>query len=147
MVEWVNLFVIGAVASMLFLGGWRIPGVSVAAMDQRWWLDLIGFAVFLVKDIAIIFVIIWVRWTLPRFRVDQMMNLCWKYFIPISFVGFVGVLAWVWLVPNWLMHVTSWLMFALFGVGFAVWFGGRVRYNSKHYSDLVINEALGRSNA
>src|SRR5215467_10661854 len=38
LVEWVNLFVIGAIATMLFLGGWRIPGVSTAQMEQHWWL-------------------------------------------------------------------------------------------------------------
>jgi NADH:ubiquinone oxidoreductase subunit H len=147
MVEWVNLFIIGAVATMLFLGGWRLPLVTTAMLEQHPWLDALGFLVFLVKDIAIIFVIIWVRWTLPRFRVDQMMNLCWKYFIPISFVGFVGVLAWAWLVPPILARIVSVLMFAVLGLGFAAWFGGRVLYNRRKYSDLVINDALGRTNA
>ncbi len=147
MVEWVNLFVIGAVTTMLFLGGWRIPHVSTATMETRWYWDLLGFAIFLVKDITVIFLIIWIRWTLPRFRVDQMMNLCWKYFIPVSFVGFVGILGWAWLVPHWLDLATRFLMFLVFGVLFSGWFLSRVRYNSKTYRDLVLNDALGRNNA
>jgi len=132
---------------MLFLGGWRIPHVSSMAMEQHWWLDVIGFTLFLVKDIAIIFVIIWIRWTLPRFRVDQMMNLCWKYFIPVSFVCFVGTIAYSWLAPTLLQTGVKFLMFAVFGVGFSVWFLRRVMFNSRSYQDLVINDALGRTNA
>jgi NADH-quinone oxidoreductase subunit H len=147
LVEWVNLFVIGAVASMLFLGGWKVPFVSQAMIEKRWWLDMVGFGLFLLKDIAIIFIIIWIRWTLPRFRVDQMMNLCWKYFIPASFVGFVGVLAWAWAVPYAVQQATKYVMFAVFGVLFTGWFVGRVLYNRRHYQDLVLNDALGRVNA
>lgn len=149
MVEWVNLFVIGAVATTIFLGGWQIPFVSVAMIEKHPWLDLVGFGLFLIKDIAIIFVIIWIRWTLPRFRVDQMMNLCWKYFIPTSFVCFLGGLAWSWLIPadSVLTVIFELLMFGVFGVGFGVWFGGRVLFNSRGYQDLVLNDALGRTNA
>jgi NADH:ubiquinone oxidoreductase subunit H len=147
LVEWVNLFIIGAVTTMLFLGGWRIPHVSTATMEAHWWLDLVGMGIFLAKDIFIIFVIIWIRWTLPRFRVDQMMNLCWKYFIPISFAMFVSVLAWAWLTPSWLDTGMRWAMFAVFGVGLGGWFFSRVMYNSRRYSDLVINDALGKTNA
>jgi NADH:ubiquinone oxidoreductase subunit H len=150
MVEWVNLFVIGAIASMLFLGGWNIPMVTDMGMwESTWYWDLLGFAIFLVKDIAIIFVIIWIRWTLPRFRVDQMMNLCWKYFIPISFVNFIGVLLWAWLINA--VHIVDlamrWTMFGVFGVAFTLWFGSRVLYNRRKYSDLVLNDALGKVNA
>src|SRR5437764_570853 len=142
LVEWVNIAVIGAVGTMLFLGGWRIPFVDAAALDRRWWLDVAGFGVFVGKDLAIVFVVIWIRWTLPRFRVDQMMNLCWKYFIPFSFVCFVGELAWYWLVPGLGQRIVSVATFAVFGVGFGGWFGSRVRYNARRYHDLVLNDAL-----
>jgi NADH-quinone oxidoreductase subunit H len=146
LVEWVNIAVIGAVGTMLFLGGWRIPFVDAATLDRRWWIDLAGFAVFIGKDLAIVFVVIWIRWTLPRFRVDQMMNLCWKYFIPFSFVCFIGELAWVWLVPSLGQTIVGVAMFAIFGVGFGGWFVSRVRYNARRYQDLVLNDALGRGN-
>ena len=108
---------------------------------------LSGFTLFILKDIAIIFVIIWIRWTLPRFRVDQMMNLCWKYFIPISFGNFVMVLAWAWLAPHWADVGMRWAMFAVFGLLFTGWFISRVLFNRKQYSDLVLNDALGKVNA
>jgi NADH:ubiquinone oxidoreductase subunit H len=147
LVEWVNLFIIGAVASMLFLGGWRLPWVTPAQMEAHRWLDLVGLGVFLLKDIAVVFVVIWIRWTLPRFRVDQMMNLCWKYFIPGSFAAFVGVLAWAWLVPPVVDAITRVLLFLVCGVGFGGWFTRRVLDNRRRYRDLVLNEALGRANA
>jgi NADH-quinone oxidoreductase subunit H len=150
MVEWVNLFVIGAVATMLFLGGWNIPGLTdMSLLEQHWYLDALAFAIFLVKDIAIIFVIIWIRWTLPRFRVDQMMNLCWKYFIPISFANFIGVLLWAWAIHevHFLDLAMRWTMFGVFGVAFSFWFAGRVMFNRNKYQDLVLNNALGKVNA
>jgi NADH:ubiquinone oxidoreductase subunit H len=147
MVEWVNLFVIGAAASMLFLGGWRVPFVSQQMIENNGWWDLLGFVVFLAKDIAIIFVIIWIRWTLPRFRVDQMMNLCWKYFIPTSFACFLGAVAWSWLAPRWADFAMRYIMFAVFGLAFTAWFISRVLYNRRQYSDLVLNEKLGKANS
>jgi hypothetical protein len=73
-----------------------------------------------------------------------MMNLCWKYFIPFSFVCFVGELAWVWLMPALAARAIAVAQFALFGVGFSAWFAGRVRDNGRRYQDLVLNDALGR---
>jgi NADH-quinone oxidoreductase subunit H len=89
----VNLFVIGAAASMLFLGGWNIPMVTdMGMLEQHWWWDALGFAIFIVKDIAIIFVIIWIRWTLPRFRYDQLMALGWKFMLPTA-LAYIVVIA------------------------------------------------------
>jgi NADH-quinone oxidoreductase subunit H len=146
LVEWVNLAVIGAVGTMLFLGGWRVPFVGDALYERHGWLELVGFAAFAGKTLAIIFVVIWIRWTLPRFRVDQMMNLCWKYFIPFSFVCFVGELGWTWLVPSLAQAAVAGATFAVFGVGFSAWFVARVRDNARRYHDLALNDALGRVN-
>jgi NADH-quinone oxidoreductase subunit H len=146
LVEWVNIAVIAAVGTLLFLGGWRLPFVDGAALAAHPWLDAFGFATFLAKDLALVFVVIWIRWTLPRFRVDQMMNLCWKYFIPFAFVCFVGELLWVWLMPPLAARVTGGALFVIFGVGFPAWFFSRVRDNARRYHDLVLNDALGRGN-
>jgi NADH:ubiquinone oxidoreductase subunit H len=146
LVEWVNVAVIGAVGTMLFLGGWRLPFVTEALIDRHRALDLLGFATFLFKDVAIVFVIIWIRWTLPRFRVDQMMNLCWKYFIPFAFVCFLGELGWTWLASSLLQQLLPVLMFAVLGLGGGGWFIGRVRSNARRYTDLVLNDALGKGN-
>jgi NADH-quinone oxidoreductase subunit H len=97
--EWVNLIVIGAVATTVFLGGWHIPGVSPLTIESSLAWQIASFLVFGLKTMILVFVIIWVRWTLPRFRVDQMMNMCWKYFLPISLVSFVAVTALEWAMP------------------------------------------------
>jgi NADH-quinone oxidoreductase subunit H len=138
----VNLFVIGAVASMLFAGGWRVPLLGLAAQDAHWYWQLLGFGVFLLKILAFIFVIIWIRWTLPRFRVDQMMNLCWKFFIPISFACFVGVLGYVWLVPHWAQIGVRFATFAVGGLAPLYYFFRKVQYNRSRYQELKLNPLL-----
>ena len=63
--------------------------------------------VFVVKTWALVFVFIWLRWTLPRVRVDQMMSLCWKYLVPGAFLCFIVTLLWQILVPPTGMLVTG----------------------------------------
>jgi NADH-quinone oxidoreductase subunit H len=50
--------------------------------------------VFAVKTLMVLNLIVWVRWTLPRIRVDQMMTLCWKFLVPFAFLSFVATLLW-----------------------------------------------------
>ncbi len=142
LVEWVNLFVIGAVAGMLFCGGWLIPGLTLAQQDAHWYWQLVGFGLYLAKILVFVFIIIWIRWTLPRFRVDQMMNLCWKFFIPISFACFVAVLAWAWIAPPWLDMAVRVLTFVVGGVVPAFIFIRRVQYNRSRYRELKLNPLL-----
>jgi NADH-quinone oxidoreductase subunit H len=89
--EWGNLWVMSAVLTTLFLGGWQVPGVSMARLSA--WeagghvplaFYLASALIFMGKVIVLVNVIIWIRWTFPRIRVDQMMNLCWKYLVPIG---------------------------------------------------------------
>jgi NADH-quinone oxidoreductase subunit H len=127
--EWTNLLVIGCVVTALFLGGWQIPGVSADAVGQSLVLQLLGAALFLAKASSLVFVIIWIRWTLPRLRVDQMMNLCWKFFIPISLVSFLVLAAWLWLVPPLVQRLLQGALFVLVGLGGTAYFARRVRYN------------------
>ncbi|MGC4114644.1 MAG: NADH-quinone oxidoreductase subunit NuoH [Myxococcales bacterium] len=82
LVEFGNLYVMSALVTILFLGGWQIPGLRVDQITG-WW-HALAAAIFLLKVITVTNVIMWVRWTLPRIRVDQMMSLCWKYLVPIS---------------------------------------------------------------
>ena len=75
----------------LFFGAYDIPFVNEAA----WGLSpnvlaLIGFLVLLVKAFFFLFVFIWIRWTIPRFRYDQLMNLGWKKLIPLALVNMVA---------------------------------------------------------
>ncbi|TMA47615.1 MAG: NADH-quinone oxidoreductase subunit NuoH, partial [Deltaproteobacteria bacterium] len=75
MAEWGNLYVIGAIVTTLFLGGWQIPW---ALPDHPVVRTVLQFACFFLKSYFWVFVAIWLRWTLPRIRVDQMMIMCWK---------------------------------------------------------------------
>jgi len=129
--EWANIFVIGAVAATVFLGGWQIPAVSLAEHGQHWYWQLLGLLLFFGKSMALVFVIIWIRWTLPRFRVDQMMDLCWKYFVPWTFVSIVFCALWLWLAPPAVRMGVQILTFVVCGLGLTYLFFARVSYNHK----------------
>jgi NADH-quinone oxidoreductase subunit H len=106
LVEWANLWVMSAIAVTLFLGGWQIPHVgpdtyaawrgTSAIPEAKWFLlQLASMAVFSFKTLILVNVVIWLRWTLPRIRVDQMMNLCWKYLVPAAFVCILFTCLWM----------------------------------------------------
>jgi len=92
MAEWGNLYVIGAIVTTLFLGGWQIPW---ALTDHPVLRTVLQFATFFLKSYFWVFVAVWLRWTLPRIRVDQMMIMCWKYLVPLAFVNLLGTAAWM----------------------------------------------------
>jgi NADH-quinone oxidoreductase subunit H len=94
--EWGNLYIIGAVVTTLFLGGWQIPPVTKSPVLRA----VLEFLTFFVKAYFWVFVAMWVRATLPRVRVDQLMSVCWKYLVPISFINLLGVAAWEVLWPH-----------------------------------------------
>ena len=81
--EYINMVTMSAVATDLFLGGWHLPGVPV-------WL---GWAVFLAKIGAFLFAYIWVRWTVPRYRYDQLMAFGWKWLFPASVLNLIATAA------------------------------------------------------
>ena len=86
--EFANMFTMAAIAATLFLGGYWMPGLSTETLQFAGPLILSGKIFFLV------FVMIWVRWTFPRFREDQLQSLAWKVLVPVSLVNIVvtGVL-------------------------------------------------------
>jgi NADH-quinone oxidoreductase subunit H len=100
--EYAAMYLVSAVAVALFFGGWwtGIPLVDNigAAPDDMVGTAIFGFllkaGVFIGKAIFLVFVQIWVRWTLPRVRLDQMMHLCWKVLMPISLASLVGAVFW-----------------------------------------------------
>jgi len=129
MSEWANIFVIGAVATTVFMGGWQVPGLSVAQQATSVWWQLLGLMIFFGKAMGLVLVIIWIRWTLPRFRVDQMMQLCWKYFVPWTFISIIAVAVWVMVAPPWLRLLGALGTTGLCGGGLMLLFLSRVAYN------------------
>ena len=123
--EWAELYVIAAMATLTFLGGWNVPGFVPAAL-----IPVAQVLFFVGKAFFWIFVLIWIRWTLPRVRVDQMMELCWKYLVPLGFVVVMGTAAWEVFLPD-NSPVALGISIALFVAALVVIarFMLRVRYN------------------
>jgi len=86
--EFMNVISISCVAVTLFLGGWGGPGPA-----------LLGIVWFMVKLCALLFFFIWVRWTYPRLRYDQLMNLGWKVLLPLTLANVVATALWITFVP------------------------------------------------
>jgi len=87
--EWGNLYLIGAIVATLYLGGWQVPHFT----DNLFVLTAAQFGTFFAKAYFFVFVAMWVRATLPRVRVDQLMSMCWKYMVPIALVCVLGTAA------------------------------------------------------
>jgi NADH-quinone oxidoreductase subunit H len=141
--EFTNLYLIGAFGSLLFLGGWNAdPLVAALGLEQSWVRNLAELAVLQVKALSIVFVIIQVRWTLPRVRIDQLMSLCWKYLVPACFVNLIVMSVWPILMPEGPARVVAYLVtaggFALLGCFF--W---RVVYHLKFTkADIRLNPLI-----
>jgi NADH-quinone oxidoreductase subunit H len=86
MAEYFGMFAISGLAVTLFLGGWHAPFAFLEFVPSYIW--------FFLKLSLLIFVFIWVRGTLPRSRVDQVMNFAWKFMLPMAFTCFVAAAAW-----------------------------------------------------
>lgn len=79
--EYTNVFIVSAVATVVFLGGWQGPVLP-------------GVVWFLIKAYGVVFLLMWFRWTFPRVRVDQMMAFSWKFLTPLAFVN-LAVTGWL----------------------------------------------------
>ncbi len=86
--EYANMFVVCAIAATVFLGGWLSPLPGL--LNSPGW----GLVWFFGKVIVLMFIMIWFRWTFPRLRVDQLMNISWKVLLPIAFLNIFGVGIW-----------------------------------------------------
>jgi len=85
--EYINMFISSVVMATLFFGGYDIPFVDESAWGNHWWVGLVGFAVLMAKAVFFIFLFMWIRWTIPRFRYDQLMNLGWKGLLPLALLN------------------------------------------------------------
>lgn len=104
--EYIEVFVVCGVAVALFLGGYKVPFDlgSGAVLVEKLGMDgmiaqnigqILELGAFFTKTLALYYVVIWVRWTLPRIRVDQLMTLCWKYLTPIAIFNLLGCAVWM----------------------------------------------------
>jgi NADH-quinone oxidoreductase subunit H len=142
--EWGNLWVIATIATVCFLGGWQIPGVSPAEITAStgaafWGWQALSLGIFIAKASVIVAFVIQLRWTLPRLRVDQLMITCWKYLVPLTLFALVGVLLLLAAVPE--KSVADW---ALRGVSLAAGLAIAVAYVIKVRSSYMASRDLYR---
>jgi NADH-quinone oxidoreductase subunit H len=86
--EYINMFVSSALMASLYFGGYNFPFMNDMGLSANM-ITIIGVVVFFIKILLFIFFFMWVRWTLPRFRYDQLMNLGWKMLIPLAIANIV----------------------------------------------------------
>jgi NADH-quinone oxidoreductase subunit H len=111
MAEYASMFVVSGLAAVLFLGGWNGP-IPIAKLL---WLssdpttvtgciaNLLGLGNFLTKTVAGVTCMIWLRWTLPRLRIDQVITTCLKYCVPLASAMLAGAVLWTYLCPGGLI--------------------------------------------
>jgi NADH-quinone oxidoreductase subunit H len=85
--EYSMMFLVGIIGVVLFLGGWNTPLPNIGSAKLATWTNGIAWGIFwiLSKTLLVVAVQIWIRWTLPRLRVDQLMSFCWKVLTPLAF--------------------------------------------------------------
>jgi NADH-quinone oxidoreductase subunit H len=128
--EYAHMITVSFLMSVLFLGGWHFPRIAVGAGDENI-LGVVGatvikVAILMAKMFCFIGLFLLVRWTIPRFRFDQLMSLAWKVMIPLSVANVLCVvfaLQYGW--PVWSLTLASAGLFVAAGLG-GVWSGGGV---------------------
>jgi NADH-quinone oxidoreductase subunit H len=86
--EYVNMFISSAIISTLYFGGYNMPFIGRFVTDPNM-LSILGVLFLFGKIFFFIFFFMWIRWTIPRFRYDQLMHLGWKIFIPLSILNII----------------------------------------------------------
>ena len=86
--EYSMMFLVSMISVILFLGAWNTPLPNIGTVHLATWTTGVAWGIgwVLIKSLALVAVQIWIRWTLPRLRVDQLMDLCWKVLTPLAFV-------------------------------------------------------------
>ena len=86
--EYINMFISGAVMATLYFGGYNFPFMHSLGLSENW-VTILGVIALFIKIFLFIFFFMWVRWTIPRFRYDQLMDLGWKTLIPLAIANIV----------------------------------------------------------
>ena len=145
--EYLSVFAVSCLGTALFLGGGTLvpfsdfPATFLGTTYVSYvFVDLIMVAVFFGKVLGFIFVMFWVRATLPRMRVDRLMNFAWKYMVPLSLVNILAAAVWFECVirpgppfelggtrvPNWVVGWGLTTPIVLFAVWFVLWLNRRL---------------------
>jgi NADH-quinone oxidoreductase subunit H len=96
MAEYANMITVGCVATLLFLGGWTSPwGNLLGPVENNVVNALLSIFWFVAKVFCFLFLYVWVRGTLPRFRYDQLMNFGWRFLMPLAILNIVGTSLWL----------------------------------------------------
>lgn len=90
MAEYVNMFTVSMLAATLFLGGWNVPFAESLFGTGTVLFALVSAVGFLLKIVFFLFLYIWIRGTLPRFRFDQLMNFGWKFLLPVAILNIIA---------------------------------------------------------
>lgn len=87
--EYANVIVSAAVITTLYFGGWQFPYLQNFGLPA-FWVSILQVLTFVLKVFSLVFFFVWIRWTIPRFRYDQLMNLGWKVMLPLALANLVG---------------------------------------------------------
>ncbi|MBK9934391.1 MAG: NADH-quinone oxidoreductase subunit NuoH [Cytophagaceae bacterium] len=124
--EYINMFISSAVIASLYFGGFNYPGMdfiheflvkNTGSVLGHNLATAIGIIIFFLKTFFFIFVFIWIRWTLPRFKYDQLMNLAWKWMLPLSVANLI-IEAAAELTP--MPFLASWVGLAILALGYVI---------------------------
>ncbi|QDU19070.1 NADH-quinone oxidoreductase subunit NuoH [Urbifossiella limnaea] len=110
--EYGSMFAVSGLAALLFLGGWHtgLLPFEPAAEWGFWWGNLLNLSVFTAKCWVGVLVMMWLRWSLPRLRIDQVMTTCLQYFLPMACALLIGVCLWQLLAPPGLTAATRYVL-------------------------------------
>src|SRR5882672_7173909 len=126
--EYIGLFAVSGLAITLFLGGWRAPFAFLEGIPSYVW--------FFAKLFALVSLFIWVRGTLPRLRIDQLMNFAWKFMLPMTLVNLLAAAIWHFMAPGF----SRWAVCSLMILGPYVALG-RGLFTRRHFSRRVYRYA------
>ncbi len=89
--EYVHMLAVSALNAIVFLGGWNGPFLQSALAASKFWGGLLGLIYFLIKTFLFVFILMWIRGTLPRFRIDHLLDFGWKFLTPLSLFNLLVV--------------------------------------------------------
>jgi NADH-quinone oxidoreductase subunit H len=136
--EYGSMFAVSGLATMIFLGGWH-SGMVPFEPTEHWgvWIgNAFNSCIFVSKCTMLVLVMMWLRWTLPRLRIDQVMMVCLKYFLPISCALLIGACVWRLTVPTSIQNWISWIICAVTLTGLTIY----------QFSFVFLNTSLSYSN-